>query len=39
MVISGDGAARVLNSPVHVGIPGLERPSANHLGVRVPDAR
>ena len=39
MVISNDGAARLLNSPIHVGIPGLERPSANHLGVRVPEAR
>lgn len=36
MVISDDGAARVLNSPIHVGIPGRERPSANHLGVRAP---
>lgn len=34
MVISEGGAARLLNSPIHVGIPGLERPSANHLGVR-----
>jgi len=37
MVISEGGTARVVNSPVHVGIPGLERPSANHLGVRAAD--
>lgn len=39
MVVSEGGTARLVNSPIHVGIPGLERPSANHLGVRVPDAR
>lgn len=37
MVISEDGIARVLNSPIHGGIPGRERPSANHLGVRAAD--
>jgi hypothetical protein len=36
MVIAAEGGPRVLNSPIHVGIPGVERPSANHLGVRVP---
>lgn len=36
MVVSEDGAPRLLSSPIHVGIPGLERPSANHLGVRAP---
>lgn len=39
MVISEDGAPRLLNSPIHAGIPGLERPSANHLGVRAPPVR
>jgi hypothetical protein len=34
MVISdGQGGARVLNRPIHLGIPCLERPVANHLGV------
>jgi hypothetical protein len=36
MAISAEGAARLLNSPIHLGVPGLERPSANHLGVRAP---
>lgn len=39
MVISDGGEARVVNSPIHVGIPGRERPSANHLGVRSTDRR
>jgi hypothetical protein len=30
-----DGQVRVLNSSIHTGIPGRERPVANHLGVRV----
>jgi hypothetical protein len=28
-----DGQPQVLNSPIHAGVPGLERPVANHLGV------
>lgn len=33
LVVAGnDGTPRVLNSPVHGGIPGNERPVANHLG-------
>jgi hypothetical protein len=34
MVVLEEGGPRVLNSPIHGGIPGRERPSANHLGVR-----
>ncbi len=35
MVVQGaDGKPRVLNRPVHLNIPGLERPSASHLGVK-----
>jgi hypothetical protein len=34
LIIEGkDGRPVVLNSPVHTGIPGRERPIANHLGV------
>ena len=29
------GEVRILNSPIHTGIPGRERPVANHLGVRI----
>lgn len=30
----------VMNSPIHTGVPGRERPSANHIGVRLaPPAR
>ncbi|MFZ5729362.1 MAG: hypothetical protein A2882_15115 [Phenylobacterium sp. RIFCSPHIGHO2_01_FULL_70_10] len=29
------GEVVVLNSPIHTGVPGRERPSANHIGVRV----
>ncbi|MBM4037172.1 MAG: phosphodiester glycosidase family protein [Planctomycetes bacterium] len=29
-----DGKPRVLNRPIHAGIPGTERPSASHLGIR-----
>jgi hypothetical protein len=28
-----NGKAVLLNSPIHMGIPGLERPVANHLGI------
>lgn len=34
MVVSSPDGPRVLNSPIHTGVPGRERPSANHLGVR-----
>lgn len=35
MVVAGqDGKPEVLNRPVHAGIPGMERPSGSHLGVR-----
>jgi hypothetical protein len=33
MVVAGPQAPRVLSSPIHTGVPGRERPSANHLGV------
>lgn len=28
------GKARILNRPIHAGIPGLERPAGSHLGIR-----
>lgn len=28
-----DGAARLLNRPIHVGVPGRERPVANHIAI------
>ena len=28
-----DGKARLLNSPVHQGVPGRQRPCASHLGI------
>lgn len=34
-VVDEETGARVLNRPIHGGIPGLERPSASHLGVRI----
>ena len=35
MVVEGaGGGARVLNRPIHAGLPGLERPSGSHLGIR-----
>lgn len=35
LVVEGaDGRPMVLNSPIHGRVPGLERPVANHLGVR-----
>jgi hypothetical protein len=34
LVVADQGRPRVLNSPIHTGVPGRERPSANHLGVR-----
>jgi len=34
LVIEGhDGRPRVVNRPIHLGIPGIERPIANHLGI------
>ena len=40
MVIGDETPPRVVNVPIHSGVPGRERPSANHLGVRVAkDAR
>lgn len=33
MVVAGADGPRVVNSPIHTGVPGRERPSANHLGV------
>jgi hypothetical protein len=37
LVIEGeDGLPKVLNRPVHGGIPGKERPTASHLGLRAP---
>jgi len=34
-VDDGFGRPRVLNSPIHTGVPGRERPVANQIGVRV----
>lgn len=34
-VADGFGRPRVLNSPIHTGVPGRERPVANQLGVRI----
>jgi hypothetical protein len=34
MVLRRDGAATIVNSPIHTGIPGRERPVGNHLGLR-----
>lgn len=39
MVVAGeDGTPQVINRPIHTGVPGRERPVANHLAV-VPIAR
>jgi len=35
MVLRRDGETAVVNSPIHTGIPGRERPVGNHLGVRI----
>jgi hypothetical protein len=39
MVIAGkdgdEGKVKVVNRPIHLGIPGRERPSGSHLGIRV----
>lgn len=35
LVVRRAGDTVVLNSPIHTGVPGRERPSANHIGVRV----
>ena len=34
MVLDDGAGPRVVNSPIHTGIPGRERPSATHFGVR-----
>lgn len=34
LVVFDASEPRVVNSPIHTGIPGRERPVANHLGVR-----
>jgi exopolysaccharide biosynthesis protein len=34
VIADQDGQPKVLNSPIHTGIPGRERPVANHLGLR-----
>lgn len=34
MVVAEGEGARVANVPIHTAVPGRERPSANHLGVR-----
>ena len=35
LVVRRGGHPVVMNSPIHTGVPGRERPSANHIGVRV----
>lgn len=35
MVVASPAGPRVLNSPIHTGLPLRERPVANHLGIRV----
>ena len=35
MVAVSGGLPRLLSVPIHTGVPGRERPSANHLGVQV----
>lgn len=39
MVVAGADGPRVVSSPIHTGVPGRERPSANHLGVFARPAR
>ena len=34
VVADAEGRPRVLNRPIHLGIPGRERPSGSHLGIR-----
>ncbi len=36
VVADGEGKPVVMNRPIHAGIPGMERPSGSHLGVRAP---
>ena len=36
LVIADTDPPRVINTPIHTGVPGRERPAANHLGVRAP---
>ena len=35
LVINKDGKPQVLNSPIHQGIPGNERPVATHIGFKI----
>ena len=35
MVLDEGAGPRVVNTPVHTGVPARERPTATHLGVRV----
>ena len=35
MVLRRDGQPRIVNSPIHTGIPGRERPVGNQLGISV----
>jgi hypothetical protein len=40
LVMQGEhGRARLLNSPIHLGLPGTERPVANHLGIYAREKR
>jgi hypothetical protein len=34
LVVADENPPRIVNVPIHTGVPGRERPSANHLGVR-----
>ena len=34
MVVAQGEETRLVNTPIHTGVPGRERPAANHLGVR-----
>ena len=36
MVVESANGPVVMNRPIHTAVPGRERPSANHLGVRAP---
>jgi hypothetical protein len=38
LVVADHGRPLILNSPIHTGVPGRERPSANHLGVGAAEA-
>lgn len=34
VIENSDGKPKVINKPIHWGVPGKERPSASHLGIR-----